>query len=70
LLADAKFNTQTPAPSTETPIKTTPVKVENVQQNKTDALEEKNEKDKKDIERIETDQEKMVLDLFDGKYVE
>jgi len=68
--SDAKFNTQTPAPSTETPIKTTPVKVENVQQNKTDALEEKNEKDKKDIERIETDQEKMVLDLFDGKYVE
>lgn len=31
---------------------------------------EKSETEKKDTERIETDQEKMVMDLFDGKYVE
>ena len=31
---------------------------------------QENLKDEKEIERIESDQEKMVLDLFDGKYVE
>lgn len=32
--------------------------------------ENQGEEEKKNIDRIETDQEKMVLELFDGKYVE
>jgi hypothetical protein len=45
------------------------VKVQNSQSIKKDVVQE-NVKDAKEIERMETDQEKMVLDLFDGKYVE
>ena len=45
------------------------VKVQNSQPIKKDVVQE-NVKDAKEIERMETDQEKMVLDLFDGKYVE
>lgn len=44
-------------------------KVENQQAIKKDIVQA-NVKDEKDIKRLETDQEKMVLDLFDGKYVE
>ena len=33
-------------------------------------INQDNAKDEKDIKRLESDQEKMVLDLFDGKYVE
>ena len=44
-------------------------KTENIQPVKNDIVHN-NVKDEKEIERIETDQEKMVLDLFEGKYVE
>lgn len=67
---------QTPAPAKK---QQTPEPVPTVQQqNKVEnqiskKLNEVNEEDKpkeKNINRIETDQEKMVMDLFDGKYVE
>ena len=45
------------------------VKPQESQPVKKDVVQE-NVKDAKEIERMETDQEKMVLDLFDGKYVE
>ena len=45
------------------------VKNEATQVIKKDVAQE-NIKDEKEIQRIESDQEKMVLDLFDGKYVE
>ena len=32
--------------------------------------EESSDSQKKEIKRDETDQEKMILDLFDGKYIE
>ena len=41
-----------------------------VAEQKAEKIIETQNQDQKDIERIETDQEKMVLDLFDGKYVE
>lgn len=37
---------------------------------KPDIKTEENSENKKNTDRIETDQEKMVLELFDGKYVE
>ena len=52
---------KTVAKEPEAPIKETQPQKENTKQDETD---------KKKIERIETDQEKMVMDLFDGKYVE
>ena len=33
-------------------------------------IAQENIKNEKEIQRLESDQEKMVLDLFDGKYVE
>jgi hypothetical protein len=45
------------------------VKVQSSQPIKKDVAQE-NIKDEKEIQRLESDQEKMVLDLFDGKYVE
>lgn len=52
---------KTVAKEPEAPIKETQPQKENKKLDETD---------KKKIERIETDQEKMVMDLFDGKYVE
>ena len=44
-------------------------KIENIQPIKKDVVKD-NIKDENEIKRLESDQERMVLDLFDGKYVE
>ena len=69
-------NGDTVVQPTSTPIQTPrqveikePAKPAQAQAIKKDIVQE-NIKDEKEIERIETDQEKMIMDLFDGKYVE
>ncbi len=69
-------NGDTVVQPTSTPIQTPrqveikePAKPVQAQAIKKDIVQE-NIKDEKEIERIETDQEKMIMDLFDGKYVE
>ena len=55
--------------SISTPVQIEEPKKEQIKtESKVNATEEIT--DSKEIERIESDQEKMVLDLFDGKYVE
>ena len=68
-----------PAPTVPTPTKApTPAPVQSKEQNpiekktepKPEIKTEETSETKKNTDRIETDQEKMVLELFDGKYVE
>ena len=67
-------STPTPTPAPQTSVKEAPVKKE---ENKTSATQTKNESVQnkpepsgEEIKRLESDQERMVLNLFDGKYVE
>ena len=57
----------TPAPAQTVAATPTP-KVESKPMPAVEKIEEPLSKEK--VERLESDQEKMVLDLFDGKYVE
>ena len=46
------------------------IEPEEIKENLSQDQQLSKEEDKKDKERIESDQEKMVIELFDGKYVE
>ena len=77
--SDKKIETS-PAPTVPTPVKVTPPApvqpkeqppvVEQKTEPKPEIKTEEKSETKKNADRIETDQEKMVLELFDGKYVE
>ena len=47
-----------------------PAEPKSVSKRETKIAEPSKLTDKKDIQRLESDQEKMILDLFDGKYVD